>query len=52
MANTTRGVCIEDALQPCGLRVSGTRGYHHETPGMPTPTAGSRAAPSTAEPQH
>jgi hypothetical protein len=50
--NTTRGLCMEDALQPRCLCVSGARGGDHEAPGKPTPAAGSRAAPSTAEPQH
>jgi hypothetical protein len=50
MANTTRGVGSENALQPCRLRVSGTHECHHETPGKPTPAAGSLTGPSTAEP--
>jgi hypothetical protein len=44
------GVCIEEVLQPFRLRVSGTRGWHHYTPGQPTRAAGSSAALPTAEP--
>ena len=51
IANTTMGLCIEDALQPFRLRVSGNSGCHHYTPGKPTHAAGSSAAPPTAEPQ-
>ena len=50
-ANTTMGVCIEDALQPFRLRVSGNSGCNHYTPGEPTHAAGSSAAPPTAAPQ-
>ena len=50
-ANTTMGLCTEDALQPFRLRVSGNRGCNHYTPGEPDRTAGSSAAPPTAEPQ-
>jgi hypothetical protein len=49
VANTTMGVCIEEALQPFRLRVSGNNGCHHYTPGQPTHAAGSSAAPPTAE---
>jgi hypothetical protein len=51
IANTTMGVCIEEALQPFRLRVSGNSGCQHYTPGEPAHAAGSRAAPPTAEPQ-
>jgi hypothetical protein len=51
MANTTMGLCIEDALQPFRLRVSGNSGCTHYTPGEPTHAAGSSAAPPTAAPQ-
>jgi hypothetical protein len=51
IANTTMGLCIEDALQPFRLRVSGNSGCMHYTPGEPTHAAGSSAAPPTAEPQ-
>jgi hypothetical protein len=51
IANTTMGVCIEDALQPFRLRVSGNSGCTHYTPGEPTHAAGSSAAPPTAAPQ-
>ena len=51
VANTTMGVCIEDALQPFRLRVSGNSGCHHYTPGQPTHAVGSSAAPPTAAPQ-
>ena len=50
IADTTMGVCIEEALQPFRLRVSGTSGGNHYTPGQPTRVAGSSAAPPTAEP--
>ena len=51
MANSTMGVCIEAALQPFRLRVSGNSRCHHFSPGQPTHAAGSSAAPPTAEPQ-
>jgi hypothetical protein len=51
MANTTMGLCIEDARQPFRLRVSGNSGCTHYTPGEPTHAVGSSAAPPTAEPQ-
>lgn len=51
VANTTLGVCIEEALQPFRLRVSGASGCNHYTPGEPARAAGSGAAPPTAEPQ-
>ena len=51
VANTTMGVCIEDALQPFRLRVSGNSGCNHYTPGQPTHAVGSSAAPPTAAPQ-
>ena len=51
ITNTTMGLCIEAALQPFRLRVSGNSGCHHHTPGQPTHAAGSSAAPPTAEPQ-
>ena len=51
MANTTMGLCIEEALQPFRLRVSGNSGCNHYTPGKPTHAAGSSAAPPTAAPQ-
>ena len=51
IANTTMGVCIEEALQPFRLRVSGNSGCTHYTPGQPTHAAGSSAAPPTAQPQ-
>jgi hypothetical protein len=51
LGNTTMGVCIEDALQPFRLRVSGNSGCHRFTPGQPTHAVGSSAAPPTAEPQ-
>jgi hypothetical protein len=50
VANTTMGVCTEEALQPFRLRVSGHRGCTHDTPGQPTQAAGSSASPPTAEP--
>ena len=50
LTNTTMGVCIEEALQPFRLRVSGNSGCNHYTPGTPTHAAGSSAAPPTAEP--
>jgi hypothetical protein len=50
-ANTTMGLCIEEALQPFRLRVSGNSGCTHYTPGEPAHAAGSSAAPPTAEPQ-
>jgi hypothetical protein len=50
-ANTTMGLCIEDALRPFRLRVSGNSGCTHYTPGEPIHAAGSSAAPPTAEPQ-
>jgi hypothetical protein len=49
MANTTMGLCIEEALQPFRLCVSGNSGCHHYTPGQPTYAAGSSAAPPTVE---
>ena len=51
VADTTMGVCTEEALQPFRLRVSGTSGCNHYTPGEPARAAGSSAAPPTAEPQ-
>jgi hypothetical protein len=51
IANTTMGLCIEDALQPFRLRVSGNSGCTHYMPGEPTHAAGSSAAPPTAAPQ-
>ena len=39
IADTTMGVCTEAALQPFRLRVSGTSGCHHYTPGQPTHAA-------------
>jgi hypothetical protein len=51
ITNTTMGLCIEEALQPFRLRVSGNSGCNHYTPGEPTHAAGSSAAPPTAEPQ-
>jgi hypothetical protein len=51
LANTTMGVCIEEALQPFRLRVSGNSGCTRYMPGQPTHAAGSSAAPPTAEPQ-
>jgi hypothetical protein len=51
VANTTMGVCIEEALQPFRLRVAGNSGCHHFTPGQPIHAAGSSAAPPTAEPR-
>jgi hypothetical protein len=51
MVNTTMGLCIEEALQPLRLRVSGNSGCNRFTPGKPTHAAGSSAAPPTAEPR-
>ena len=42
--NTTMGLCIEHALQPFRLRVSGNSGCNHFTPGQPAHAAGSSAA--------
>ena len=49
--NTMMGVCIDEALQPFRLRVSGKSGCTHFTPGQPAHAVGSSAAPPTAEPQ-
>jgi hypothetical protein len=49
MANNTTGMCIEAALQPFRLRVSGHSGCNRYTPGKPARAAGSSAAPPTAE---
>jgi hypothetical protein len=51
IADHTMGVCTEKALQPFRLRVSGTSGCNHYTPGESTHAAGSSAAPPTAAPQ-
>jgi hypothetical protein len=51
IANNTMGMCIEEALQPFRLRVSGNSGCNRYTPGKPARAAGSSAAPPTAEPQ-
>jgi len=50
IANNTTGMCIEAALQPFRLRVSGHSGCNRYTPGKPARAAGSSAAPPTAEP--
>jgi hypothetical protein len=49
--NTAMGVCIEEALQPFRLRVSGNSGCARYTPGKPTRVAESSAAPPIAEPR-
>ena len=50
IANTTMGLCIEEQLQPFRLRVSGNSGCNRFMFGAPARSAGSGAAPPTAEP--
>src|SRR5919109_1569124 len=49
IADHTMGVCTEDALQPFRLRVSGTSGCNHYTPGEPTHAATSSGSSSPTQ---
>lgn len=44
------GLCIEEALQPFRLRVSGDSGCNRFVPGEPAHAKGSSAAPPRARP--
>ena len=47
----TAGVCIEEALQPFLLRVSGNSGCNRYVEGNPARAAGSSDKPPSAKPQ-
>jgi hypothetical protein len=47
--NLTMGLCIEEALQPFQLRVSGNSGCNRFLPGKPARAGGSAAAPPRAK---
>ena len=46
----TMGLCVEEKLQPFGLRVSGNSGCNRFTAGEPARAEGSGEAPPRAEP--
>jgi hypothetical protein len=50
VANTTMGVCIEESLQRCRLRVSGNGGCNLFVPGKPARAEGSSVSPPLAAP--
>ena len=50
IANETLGLCIDEALQPYQLRVSGNSGCNRYMTGTPARATGSAAAPPTAQP--
>lgn len=50
VADTTRGLCIDEDLQPFRLLVSGNSGCNHFMAGEPARAKGSGESPPTAEP--
>ena len=49
--NLTMGLCIDEALQPYLMRVSGNSGCNRFVKGKPARSAGSSDHPPTAAPQ-
>jgi hypothetical protein len=50
VANNTMGLCIDEDLQSCQLRVSGNSGCNHFMNGKPARAKGSSDQPATAAP--